>query len=83
MNVNEQNQVEASKHINYDMGPIKLSTQNFAGVIVLWLIGMIICVVAFGAELAWFRLGKRIEDNHIWAKKHGKIIIQNDDKNLD
>ncbi|KNC22703.1 hypothetical protein FF38_01655 [Lucilia cuprina] len=59
LNINEQNQVAASKHLNIDLGPVKLNIQNFAGSIVLWIVGMLMSIGTFVVELVWFKFGKR------------------------
>ncbi|XP_061400435.1 uncharacterized protein LOC133336154 [Musca vetustissima] len=50
MNANEQNQVQASMFTQLDVGPVKLDMKNFAGLIVPWIIGIIISIMAFIGE---------------------------------
>lgn len=56
LDVNEQNQVKASQHISAVYGPVKLDMQNFAGLIVLWILGIMFSVTIFVVEIIWFRL---------------------------
>ncbi|XP_061400434.1 uncharacterized protein LOC133336153 [Musca vetustissima] len=54
MNANEQNQVQASMFTQLDVGPVKLDMNNFAGLIVPWIIGIIISIMAFIGEWIYY-----------------------------
>lgn len=56
LNVNEQNQVIASRNFNFDTGPVKLGMSNFGGMILLWLLGMAVSVLVFGGELLVYKM---------------------------
>ena len=49
-----QNKVWASASNSFhNVGPIKLSFENTAGILMMWVIGMAISMLCFGAELLW------------------------------
>lgn len=64
-NANEQNQVEASRYINYDVGPVKLGMENFAGLILVWFVGMAASIVAFVGELLMYWLNNKLHEDRV------------------
>lgn len=63
LNVNEQNQVAASRYYNFDdEGPVTLGMDNFGGIMLIWLVGIGISLLAFMAELIVFRYKQRYLD---------------------
>lgn len=70
LKLNEQNQIETSKYINYDMGPEKLNLDNFAGLVILWIVGMSLSLVVFAGELLYFKWLKVRKERNMKAKKN-------------
>ncbi|XP_055855710.1 uncharacterized protein LOC129918968 [Episyrphus balteatus] len=56
MNENLQKQVESSAKTNFDsVGPVKLGMENFAGIIIVLIVGIFISTLAFVGEIIHFR----------------------------
>ncbi|KNC22699.1 hypothetical protein FF38_01653, partial [Lucilia cuprina] len=61
MNIQEQNQIQASMYTNMDMGAIKLDMKNFAGLAIIWIVGMVLSIMVFIAEILWHKFGCRLK----------------------
>lgn len=61
LNVQQQNQVQASMVTNLDMGPLKLDLPNFAGLIAVWLLGMLLSLIVFVGEILWIIMTQKTE----------------------
>lgn len=62
LKIAEQDQIAASKHTILDAGPVKLGIQNFAGLIVIWFMGMAMSVFVFLGEVFCFKLRQHMEE---------------------
>ncbi|EDW73340.2 uncharacterized protein Dwil_GK17497 [Drosophila willistoni] len=58
MSAHRQNRMLGSQKLNLNLGPVKLGLDNFIGLIMLWLMGMVCSLLAFLAEL-WCISGQK------------------------
>ncbi|XP_037956442.1 uncharacterized protein LOC119686054 [Teleopsis dalmanni] len=50
LNENEQEQIQSSKNPTLKLGPTKLDMANFAGILLIWIVGISISIVVFVIE---------------------------------
>lgn len=62
LNVHKQKQVEATMYSNNeDIGPVKLGMSNFAGILLIWVLGVSMAFMAFLYEILKNYFEKRQE----------------------
>ncbi|KAI9583235.1 hypothetical protein GQX74_012452 [Glossina fuscipes] len=67
MDLKKQKQIESMMYSNIDdMGPIKLSMSNFAGILLIWVLGIAIAIMVFLLELIMkFYENKKLSLNEV------------------
>ncbi|XP_075161102.1 ionotropic receptor 76a [Haematobia irritans] len=61
MDIRQQDQMAASRHMKSDGGAVKLSFENFAGLMILWIIGIVLSILIFAGECMVFAMQQKYQ----------------------
>ncbi|XP_017491938.1 PREDICTED: uncharacterized protein LOC108380081, partial [Rhagoletis zephyria] len=59
MDGQQQEEIEASMYMNFDVGPVKLDMDNFVGLVLPLIFGLILSIFAFIGELIYYKYTQR------------------------